>query len=49
VARLLFQAHLWKLGQLVLPEGSIVFLGGGARMVSKVKGSLIVREGERIQ
>jgi hypothetical protein len=29
LARLLFQAHLWKLGELVLHEGGVEFLQGG--------------------
>jgi hypothetical protein len=49
LARLLLQAHLWKLRELVLPEGSAVFLRGGGTMVFKYQGRLHVREGERIE
>jgi hypothetical protein len=49
LARLLLQAHLWKLGELVLPEGGVAFLGGGATMVLKYQGRLNFREGEQIQ
>jgi hypothetical protein len=49
VAQILLQAHLWKLAELVLPEGSAVFVRGGATMVFKDEGRLNFREGKRVQ
>jgi hypothetical protein len=49
LARLLIDAHLLKLGAIVLPEGSVVFLRGGSAIAFRIDGRLTVRQGKRAQ
>jgi len=46
---MLFEAGLWKLGDLVFPETGVVFLRGGETMVFRHNGRLETLKGTRIQ
>ena len=48
LARTLFNAGLWKLGGLALPEGGVLFLKGGEMMVFRHNGRLETRKGTRV-
>jgi hypothetical protein len=49
LARTLFDAGLWKLGSLALPEGGVLFLKGGETMVFRHNGRLETRKGTRVK
>jgi hypothetical protein len=48
LARLLFKARLSTLGGLVLPEGGVMLIDGGARLVFRHEGRLQFRKGTRV-
>ena len=43
LARAMFRVGLWKLGGLVLPEGRMMLIGGGARLVFRNNGRVEIR------
>ena len=45
LARTLFEFGLWRFGDLVLPEGGVLLLDGGATMVFRHSGRLETRRG----
>lgn len=47
LARAVFNAGLWKLGGLALPEGGVLLLDGGATLVFRDKGRVETRKGRR--
>jgi hypothetical protein len=47
LARTLFKAGLWKLGGLVLPEGGVLLLDGGATLMLRDDGRVESRKGLR--
>jgi hypothetical protein len=49
LARTLFEAGLWKLGSLALPEGGVLFLKGGGGWCSAHNGPLETRKGTRVE
>jgi hypothetical protein len=49
LARTLFDAGLWKLGGLALPEGGVLFLKGAEMMVFRHNGRIETRKGTRIE
>jgi hypothetical protein len=49
LARTLFDAGLWKLGGLALPEGGVLFLKGAEMMVFRYNGRIETRKGTRIE
>jgi hypothetical protein len=40
LARAMFRVGLWKLGGLVLPEGSVMLVDGGAKFVFRNNGRI---------
>ena len=48
LARLLFKAKLSTLGGRVLPEGGVMLIDGGARLVFRHEGRLQSRNGARV-
>jgi hypothetical protein len=48
LARALFNAGFWKLGELALPEGGVLFLKGGETMVFRDNGRVETRKGTRV-
>ena len=49
VARLLFKAKLSTLGGLVLPEGGVMLIDGGAKLVFRHQGRIEIRKGTRAE
>jgi hypothetical protein len=48
LARMLFNADLWELGGLALPEGGVLLLKGGETMVFRHNGRVETRKGTRV-
>jgi hypothetical protein len=49
VARLLFKAKLSTLGGLVLPEGGVMLIDGGDKLVFRHQGRIEIRKGTRAE
>ena len=48
LARILFKAKLSTLGGRVVPEGGVMLIDGGARLVFRQQGRLEIRKGARV-
>jgi hypothetical protein len=49
LARAIFRVGLWKLGGLVLPEGSVLLIDDGATLVLRHNGRIETRRGRRVK
>jgi hypothetical protein len=48
LARAMFRVGLWKLGGLVLPEGSVMLIDGGAKLVFRNNGRMEISTRTRV-
>jgi hypothetical protein len=49
LARAMFSVGLWKLGGFMLPEGSVMLVDGGAKLVFRHKRRIEIRMGTRVE
>lgn len=48
LARAIFGVGLWKLGGFLLPEGSVMLIEGGAKLVFRNNGRIEIRTRTRV-